>query len=301
MITNILTIDIEEYFHSDNVAHLFGPSRWHTAPSRVVETTRFVLQLLEDHHVRATFFVLGWVAERFPDLVVEIFRRGHEIGTHGYWHKLVYEQEPHEFEEDLRQSIGAIRSALGAVDFSVQCYRAPSFSITAKSLWALDILPRCGIRYDSSIFPIAGHHRYGMPDASRFCSVFANGLTEIPLSTVRIWGLNIPVAGGGYFRMYPYFVSWLAIRRINNEGQPGVIYLHPWEFDPSPPAIAGLSTPLRFRHYAGMRRTRSRFVRLLSDFRFDSIGAVLRGMSREAQGRLARADSCRQAHATNGK
>jgi polysaccharide deacetylase family protein (PEP-CTERM system associated) len=239
---------------------------WEQHRSRLVANTERILQLLAIHHVRATFFILGWVADRHPQLVRAIAAGGHEIGTHGYWHRLVYEQTPTEFAEDLDRSLTAIKRACSHV--RLLGYRAPAFSITKQSLWALDILREQNLRYDSSIFPLAYHDRYGIRDAQRFAHQHQNGLWEFPVSTLRLGQQNIPVAGGGYFRLYPLPATRYAIRQLNQEQQATVIYLHPWEFDPDQPRIAGASFLSRFRHYTNLAKTYQRLKTLLNEFQF---------------------------------
>jgi polysaccharide deacetylase family protein (PEP-CTERM system associated) len=269
---NALTIDVEEHFQVHNLEAAVERSSWDREESRVEANVLRVLDLLDRHRVKATFFVLGWVAERRPRLVGEIASRGHEVASHGYGHRLVYTQTREEFAEDLKRSLGVLGAALAAVPGhgggAIGGYRAPSFSITRAVPWALDVIRDAGFRYDSSIMPATGHHRYGMGGVPRFASTLSNGLLECPIATVRIGGRNWPAAGGGYFRLFPLgFTRW-ALRRINREGQPAVVYLHPWEFDPEQPRLQGPSAWLRFRHYVNLDRTAPRLERLLSEFAF---------------------------------
>ncbi len=263
---NALTIDVEEHFQVHAFASVIRQAEWESHSSRVVPNTRRILQLLAALDVKATFFILGWVADHHPTLVQEIAAGGHEIGTHGYWHRLVYEQKPAEFARDLRESITAIQRACAGVE--VMGYRAPAFSITNESLWALDLLRDENLRYDSSIFPIGYHDRYGIPGAERFSYRLPNGLWELPVSTLRVGRQNIPVAGGGYFRIYPLPVTRFAIRRLNQQQRPTVVYLHPWEFDPEQPRVAGAPLLSRFRHYTNLARTYHRLKQLLCEFTF---------------------------------
>jgi len=269
---NALSIDIEEHFQVHAFDRVVNRSDWDSYPSRVVANTQRVLSLLKLHNVRATFFILGWVANRFPDLVREIAENGHEIASHSYWHKLNYRQTPANFEEDLFQSLKALSKALQSQGSGLQTpiigYRAPSFSIIRESLWVLDILSKNGILYDSSIFPLISHDRYGIRDASRFPIKLSNGIWEIPVSTIRMGRYNWPIAGGGYFRLFPLWITRQAIRRINNEGHPAVIYLHPWEFDPEQPRITNVSWVSRFRHYVNLDKTEERLHVLLQEFHF---------------------------------
>ena len=269
---NILTFDVEEWFQVANLESAVGFGEWASFPSRLDGPLSFILDLLGEKGVRATFFVLGWIAERHPEFVGMIRGRGHEIGTHGYSHRLIYTQEPGEFDADLKRSLDAIRAA---ADVEVSGHRAACFSITEGSRWALEILLDNGILYDSSIFPVR-HHRYGIQDSPRrpYIALQKGGLTllEFPLSTVRLGSMNIPVAGGGYFRLYPYFLTRAAIRSMNKSGSPAVVYLHPWEFDPEIPRVKGIGAVNSFRHYVNIGRNRRRLRRLLDDFEFETMG-----------------------------
>ena len=273
MVVNMLTIDVEDHFHASVFEEAIPRHRWDHLESRVCANTDRLLSILDRAGVRATFFVLGWVAERFPALVRRIDACGHEIASHGYSHKLIYEDTPDAFRADLRRSRRAIEAAAGV---AVVGYRAPSYSVTARSLWALDILIEEGYQYDASIFPIH-HDRYGIASSPRHVYRVwrrQGSLWEIPGSTVRLAGVNLPVAGGGYFRLLPYAWTKWGIDRVNRrEGQPVVFYLHPWEIDQHQPRIP-LSGLKRLRHYGNLSRTEARLERLLADFRFDSISAV---------------------------
>lgn len=266
---NALTIDVEEHFQVHAFETVIDRADWDRYPSRVVANTRRILRLLAEYNVRATFFVLGWVADRHPDLVEEIAAAGHEVGTHGYWHELIYRQTAAQFAADLSLSLHVIGRA--ASDVRLVGYRAPAFSITRQSLWALDILRDHGIQYDSSIFPLAAHDRYGIHDADRFANKVRDSLWEFPASTVRVGKRNLPVAGGGYFRLFPLWVTRQAIRHINAEGYPAVIYLHPWEFDPDQPRVPNAPLSSRFRHYTNLDRTESRLRALLQKFKFGAM------------------------------
>lgn len=268
---NALTIDVEDYFQVHAFETAISRSAWEQYPTRVVQNTHRILNLLASCNVRATFFILGWVADAHPELVREIASGGHEIAAHGYWHELIYRQSPQEFEADLRKSLDAIRRA---VPGPVWGYRAPAFSITSKSIWALDILKQNGMRYDSSIFPLAAHDRYGIPNAQRFAHRTDSGLWEFPVSTVRLGRWNLPVAGGGYFRLYPAWITRWAIRRLNAGGQPAIIYLHPWEFDPEQPRIQNVSALSKFRHYVNLSHTEKRLRNLLQEFQFGPMREV---------------------------
>jgi polysaccharide deacetylase family protein (PEP-CTERM system associated) len=242
--------------------------------SRVVSNTTRLLDIFDEFHVRSTFFVLGWVAERQPELVREIARRGHEIASHGYAHRLVYDQTPDAFRADVRRAKQLLEDAAGR---RVVGYRAPSYSITPRSLWALDILLEEGYQYDSSIFPIR-HDRYGIPVSDRRPYVIeraAGTLVEVPGSTTRVGPLNLPVAGGGYFRIFPYWWTRWGIERVNRlERRAVVFYLHPWEIDPSQPRLEA-GTLAKFRHYRNLHDTESRLRQLLRDFRFGTIQTMV--------------------------
>ena len=273
-IVNAMSIDVEDYFQVSAFDEVVSRDSWDAMPSRVVANTERLLAIFEEHQVTATFFVLGWVAERFPALVSDIAKAGHELASHGYSHRLVYDQSPEVFRDDVRRAKALIEDKGGKL---VQGYRAPSYSITKKSLWALDVLAEEGYAYDASIFPIR-HDRYGIPDAPRHpYSVGKNGhaILEAPPSTVRMAGTNLPVAGGGYFRLLPYAWTRWGIARINRDEQkPAIFYLHPWEIDPSQPRLEanGLS---RFRHYRNLHKTEGRLKQLLHDFRFCPVATVI--------------------------
>lgn len=266
MTANALTIDVEDYFHVHAFQGIIAPSEWDSYPLRVQSNTLRILELLSKYGARATFFVLGWVAERCPDLVKQIFNGGHEIGCHGYAHRVIYNGDEKSFREDVRRAKQVIEDAAGV---RVKSYRAPSYSITVSTLWALEILGEEGFEYDSSVFPI-WHDNYGIPGAPRFpykhelkCGL---SLKEFPPSTLRLGGVNFPVAGGGYLRLFPYtFTAW-AIRHINQvEGQPAMVYLHPWELDVDQPRVAA-PWRSRFRHYQNLRTTEEKCTRLLEEF-----------------------------------
>jgi len=273
-IVNLLTIDVEDYFHPNAMDDAVSPAQWDALPQRAEPNTLRVLDLLERHGVHATFFVLGWVAERRPRLVDEIARRGHEVACHGYAHRLVYLQGPEAFRADVRRARAVLEDRLGA---PVRGFRAASYSLLASTLWALDVLIEEGFRYDSSIFPIR-HDLYGIPDFSRFALTVrrpAGEIVEIPASTVRLLGRNWPVAGGGYFRFLPYRLTRRAIRHLNQrEGAPAMVYIHPWELDAQQPRLAAPARA-RFRQYTNLGATEGRLERLLRDFRFAPIREAL--------------------------
>ena len=271
---NAFTIDVEDYYQVSAFEAVVDRAQWDRFPSRVEANTQRVLELLDRHGTKATCFVLGWVAERHPELVREIDRRGHDVACHGYSHRLVYDQAPAEFAEETRRAKDVLEQLVGR---PVRGYRAASYSITLRSLWALDTLVELGFEYDSSIFPIR-HDRYGIPGAPRFPHVIerpGGSIVEFPISTLDLGAFRLPVGGGGYFRIFPYWVSALAIAHLNRrERQPAIFYVHPWEVDPAQPRIAaGLLS--RFRHYRHLDETERRLGRLLGEARFDKVEAVL--------------------------
>jgi polysaccharide deacetylase family protein (PEP-CTERM system associated) len=268
---NYLTVDVEDYFQVAAFEKVIAPESWHSYECRVEANTRAILRLFAGHDVKATFFIVGWIAERYPQLVQEIDAQGHEIGCHSYKHRKIYDLSPEEFREDTRQAKDILEQQTGK---PVNGYRAPSYSITGKSLWALDILAELGFQYDSSIFPVY-HDNYGIPDAPRYpYRLEQQNMMEYPISTVKIFGQNIPIAGGGYFRFFPYWFTRKALARINTtEGQPFIFYFHPWELDPAQPRIQGAGARSRFRHYLNLDKTSKRLERLLQDFSFHPINA----------------------------
>jgi len=270
-VVNILTFDIEDYYMVSAFECNVKMQDWSNYESRVVLNTRKLLFLLSQFNIKATFFILGWVAEKFPELVRDIHIQGHEIAAHGYSHRLVYNQSPDEFRADVKKTKRILEDI---IQRPVIGYRAPSFSITQKSIWAVKILVEEGYKYDSSIFPIY-HNRGGMPHAERFfhrISVNDSGIFEVPVSTVKLWGQNIPVCGGGYFRLFPYWFTQRAIYKINSEKHPAVIYIHPWELDHEQPKIKS-NYLNEFRHYVNLKKTEAKLKKLLKDFVFSSISA----------------------------
>jgi len=267
-LTHVLSVDVEDYFQVEAFADRVGRQTWDQWPSRVVAYTQRLLDLFDARQVKGTFFFLGWVAHRFPALVKEVHGRGHELACHSFWHRTVYSLKPEEFRHDTRQARDAIEQAAG---IRVVGYRAPTWSITGRSLWALDILAEEGFVYDSSIYPIH-HDLYGVPGAQRFAYTHTctNGreLQEFPPSTVRILGLTLPAGGGGYLRVFPMSYTRMAFERFQNEyRQPMIVYLHPWEVDPEQPRIPG-KLRSRFRHYTNLKRTEGRLDALLRRYRF---------------------------------
>lgn len=289
-IVNAMTVDVEDYFQVSAFDAVVSRDAWDTMPSRVVANTRRLLSMFQDCGVTATFFVLGWVADRHPGLVDEIAAAGHELASHGFGHRLVYEQTPDAFRADVRRAKQVIEDRSGQ---PVRGYRAPSYSITRRSLWALEILAEEGYAYDASIFPIR-HDRYGIPDAPRHPYTVAPkglALTEAPPSTVRVAGANLPIAGGGYFRLLPYGWTRWGISHLNAvERRPAIFYLHPWEVDPDQPRLrAGALS--RFRHYRNLHKTETRLRRLLGQFAFGSLGRVLSSGSFPSHRGLLEADA----------
>jgi polysaccharide deacetylase family protein (PEP-CTERM system associated) len=277
-ILNAMTIDVEDYFHVSVFDGVVPRSQWDGLESRVCANTERLLEIFAEHDVRATFFVLGWVAERYPHLVRRITEGHHEIASHGYGHRLIYDQTREAFRDDVRRSKALLEAAAGV---RVAGYRAPSYSVTPRSLWALDILIEEGYTYDSSIFPIR-HDRYGIPVSARHPYVIereSGSIVEVPGSTTMIGPMTLPVAGGGYFRILPYGWTRWGIARVNEqEARPAVFYLHPWEIDPDQPRLkAGLLS--RFRHYRNLEHTEDRLRQLLTDFRFGPVSELLAGVS----------------------
>jgi polysaccharide deacetylase family protein (PEP-CTERM system associated) len=269
-----MSIDVEDYFHVSVFDGVVPRTTWNSLESRVNANTRRLLDIFEAFNVRSTFFILGWVAERHPGLVREVALRGHEIASHGYAHRLIYDQTPAAFRHDVRRAKHLIEDACGR---SVRGYRAPSYSVTPRSLWALDVLLEEGYEYDASIFPIR-HDRYGIPVSGRRPYLIerpVGTLAEVPGSTTRMGPLNLPVAGGGYFRLLPYAWTRWGISRINRlERRPAVFYLHPWEIDPDQPRLPAGRVG-RFRHYHNLEQTEGRLRQLLTDFRFDAVETVV--------------------------
>jgi len=277
----VFTIDVEDYYHVSAFETDIERSAWPGFESRVSDSTRRLLDLLDAHETKATFFVLGWVADHCPALVREIDRRGHEIGSHSYWHRLVYNLTPEQFRSDLRRSKVVLEDLIGK---EVASFRAPSFSITRKSLWALEILVEEGIRIDSSIFP-THHDRYGIPDANPDPHVIhtASGdLLEFPPSVLKMGRVNLPVSGGGYFRLKPWPVYRRLVQRVLSAGRPFMFYIHPWEVDPEQPDIAIGSRVSRARHYLNLKHTEKKLVRLLGEWSFGTTSQAMDVWSQEA-------------------
>lgn len=285
---NAFTVDVEDYFQVSAFEKNIARSQWGDFPHHVVDNTERILDLLAEHEVKGTFFVLGWVADHYPQLVRRIADAGHELASHSYWHRLVYELTPEQFREDLRNSKRAIEDASGV---AVDCYRAPSFSITRKSIWALEILVEEGFSCDSSVFPIV-HDRYGIPDAKTGIHQIqtpSGPIWEFPPSVRRLAGMNLPVSGGGYFRLYPYAFTANSFWRINHQqNEAFMFYVHPWEVDVEQQRMPFAKGATRFRHYVNLHTTEHKLRRLLRGFSFGTISDVLRPYVESTQQNLCK-------------
>lgn len=269
---NAFTVDLEDWFCVRNLRHVIAADAWEQQPQRVEAPTRRLLELLAAADARGTFFVLGWTAERFPDLIREVEAAGHEIACHSYSHRMVSELTPDEFREDLARALTVLRDI---VDQPVIGFRAPSFSITTETSWAFDIMAELGIRYDSSIFPFGGHPDYGIADAPLTPWVTESGVIEFPMAVTTYGRRRVPTGGGGYFRLLPYGVTRSLMRRVNRGGRSVPFYIHPWELDPGQPRVDLGSRTKSLRHYTNLASTDRRLERLLTDFRFTSMDALL--------------------------
>lgn len=264
-ITNALTIDVEDYFQVSAFAPHIARSEWNTRECRVERNVNVILEMLARRDTKATFFTLGWIAERYPQLVRQIVHEGHELASHGYGHERASEQTEAAFFSDIHLAKIVLEDLAGS---EVNGYRAPSFSIGSGNLWAFDGLARAGYRYSSSVYPIR-HDHYGMPDSPRFAYEVRPGLMEIPITTLRVLNRNLPSSGGGYFRLLPYALSRWMLNRVNgHDRESGVFYFHPWEIDTGQPRIAGISRKTRFRHYVNIDRMEDRLNLLLGDFKW---------------------------------
>lgn len=272
-ITNMMTVDVEDYFQVSAFENRISRGDWDQLPCRVARNTHRVLDLFAQHDAKATFFTLAWVAERYPDIVRRIVDEGHELASHGYDHKRITNLTPEEFRADLVKSRDILEQ-IGGV--KLKGYRAPSYSIVQTNIWAHEILAECGFIYSSSVYPIK-HDHYGIPDAPRFkYQTAARGLVEFPISTVRIFGRNYPAGGGGFFRLYPYTISkWVINSLHRKDGKPSIFYFHPWELDPDQPKISGIPFKTRFRHYLKLDKTEDRIKRLLQDFEWNTMDSNL--------------------------
>jgi len=272
-----MTVDVEDYFHVSAFAKVIKPSEWSEWPTTVESNTRRLLDLFDEFGIKATFFVLGWVAERHEGLIREIAHKGHEIASHGYSHQLVYRQTPVQFREESHRSKVMLEDI---VQQPISGYRAASYSITRESLWAIDILAELGFTWDSSIFPVY-HDRYGIPDSPkhpyRIETTSGASLLEFPLTTARFFGYDMPAAGGGYFRLYPYALSRALFKRATvNNTKPAIFYLHPWEIDADQPRVPGAGLLSRFRHYNNLERCLPRLRAMLEEFPFGTVSDSLR-------------------------
>jgi polysaccharide deacetylase family protein (PEP-CTERM system associated) len=267
---NAMTIDVEDYFQVGAVEDVIKPGDWASMESRVEANTDKLLQLFSDKGITATFFTLGWVAEHYPNTIKRIVAQGHELASHGTMHQRASSQTRAEFKADIG---GAKRLLEDISGTEVIGYRAPSFSFTKQNQWVYDVLAEEGHRYSSSVYPVV-HDHYGIPDAPRFKYTTPSGIDEIPLSTLPILGKNVPISGGGYFRLYPYALTRWALNRFSqSESQPYIFYLHPWEVDPDQPRMEGLTAKSRFRHYLNLGRVEGRLDRMMDDFEWSSMKA----------------------------
>ncbi len=277
-IPNAFTVDVEDYFQVSAFEHRVSRKNWEKYESRVEVSTEKLLRLLEKASVCGTFFILGWVADRFPALAKRIHQCGHEVASHGYWHQLIYNQDPEDFREDICASRDAIANACGV---EVTAYRAPSFSITQRSYWAIEVLIENGFTIDSSIFPITGHDRYGVPGAKKEIHDLLTPkgtIIEFPPSAWHRGKFNIPI-GGGYFRIFPWAISKKAIKEVRRDVGTAMFYIHPWEVDPDQPRIRGTGWKSQLRHYTGQRSTCKRLERMFKTFSFSSMTQVIEASS----------------------
>lgn len=272
IITNAMSVDVEDYFQVSAFENVIDRASWDSIECRVEDNTHRILDLFSDRGIKATFFVLGWVADRYPGIVERIVSDGHELASHGYGHQRVTTLTPQSFKEDISKTKNLLEDLAGV---EVKGYRAPSYSIGKDNLWAHDVLKEVGYRYSSSVYPVY-HDLYGMPDAPRYpFQVADDQLTEIPISTGRMLGNNFPIGGGGYFRLFPYSISKFAINHVNRkEREPCVFYFHPWEIDPGQPRQQSVKFKTKFRHYLNLGRMESRLKQLINDFNWDRIDQV---------------------------
>jgi len=269
---NALTVDVEDYFQVEAFAGVIDRNRWDELPHRVERNVATILDLFAAHGVKATFFTLGWVAERYPDIIRRIVAEGHELASHGYGHKRVIELTPDEFREDITRSKAILEDVAG---MAVNGYRAPSFSIVRESLWAHQVLADAGYTYSSSVNPIR-HDLYGMPDAPKvpYHPIAGDDFLEIPITTVEIMGRTMPCGGGGFFRLFPYAWFRAAWRRLNASGRPFLFYFHPWEIDPGQPRQSQAPLKSRFRHYARLNAMEDKIAHALDDFAWGRMDEV---------------------------
>jgi polysaccharide deacetylase family protein (PEP-CTERM system associated) len=281
-LVNALTIDVEDYFQVSAFAPYIQRADWDARECRVERNVGRILDMLAAQKTQATFFTLGWIAQRYPHLVRRIADEGHEVASHGYGHERVSDLTPEAFAHDIRTAKHLLEDIAGV---AVTGYRAPSFSIGQGNLWALDVLQQEGYRYSSSIYPIQ-HDHYGMPDAPRFAHRIRPDLIEVPPTTLRMFNRNLPSSGGGYFRLFPYALSRWMLRQVNqNDQQPAIFYFHPWEIDAAQPRVAGIDARTRFRHYVNIPRMEQRLQRLLQDFQWGRMDHIF---LKQAQGGVPR-------------
>jgi len=268
---NAMTVDVEDFFHVSAFESIISPEQWQEYQPRVDRNTRRLLDVFAEKGVKATFFVLGWVAERYPELIKEIHKQGHEVASHGYAHRRATEQTPEVFRQDVKRSKEHLEDLLGD---KLAGYRAPSFSIGYDSEWAFEILAELGFNYSSSTYPVK-HDLYGTPDWPRFAHNRPEGIVEIPIPTLKLMGKQIPIGGGGYFRLYPYKVTQkLVSKYLNDEKQPYSFYFHPWEIDAEQPRLKNAPLKSRFRHYVNLHSTEAKLIRLLDDFNWSTMRDV---------------------------
>ena len=270
-ITNALTIDVEDYFQVSAFAPYIRRDEWDARECRIERNVGRILELLDQRGIKATFFTLGWIAERYPQLVRNIVAGGHELASHGFGHERATDLSEAAFTQDVQRAKKLLEDLAGV---PVLGYRAPSFSIGTGNLWAFDVLARAGYRYSSSIYPIK-HDHYGMPDSPRFAYQLTSGLLEIPITTLRMGSRNLPSSGGGYFRLLPYALTRWMLRQVNQQDRESAIfYFHPWEIDPGQPRVAGIDLRTRFRHYVNIGRTEGRLLSLMEDFRWGRMDQI---------------------------
>ena len=278
-IVNALTIDVEDYFQVSAFAPYIARTDWEQRECRVVRNVSRILDLLAARGTKATFFTLGWIAERYPDLIRRIVREGHELASHGYGHERASDLDEAAFSLDIRRAKELLEDLAGT---EVCGYRAPSFSIGTANLWAFDCLARAGYRYSSSIYPIR-HDHYGMPDSPRFAYRVDAGLLEVPITTLRLFNRNLPSSGGGFFRLLPYALSRWMLQRVNaSDRQAAIFYFHPWEIDVGQPRIPGIDRKTRFRHYVNIDRMEGRLQSLLTDFNWGRMDHIFLSQSKLA-------------------
>jgi polysaccharide deacetylase family protein (PEP-CTERM system associated) len=278
---NAISVDVEDYYHVSAFSKYINKTEWDSLESRVERNTQRILEIFNNEEVKATFFILGWIAEKYPKLIKEISDYGHEIACHGYSHDLIYTQSKEDFQKETIMSKRILEDIVGS---EVIGYRAASYSITNRSLWALDVLAQAGFKYDSSIFPIL-HDRYGIKNAEPFPHVVktekGNSIIEFPISTIKMLSFNVPISGGGYFRLYPYWLTRLGLRKINLDyNSPFIFYMHPWELDVNQPKIDS-NYISKFRHYNNIDKFETRLLKLVNDFRFTTVSEVIKEIDLE--------------------